>query len=100
MVSWYERFITSHLGTTEPFYGSRMGGWATDSPGRAFISSILRPRFCGRILGWEDRGRGGCELEWSTSFKMAEILFVVYSSSLLNQEYHWYILEVNPSGQG
>ena len=54
-----------------------MGGWGTDSPGRAFIRSILRPRFCERILGWEEWGRGGCALEWSTSFKMAEILMLV-----------------------
>lgn len=44
MASRFERFITSHLGTTEHFYGSRMGGDGE----RHRVGLIIR-----RILGSE-----------------------------------------------
>lgn len=76
MASRFERFITSHLGTTEHFYGSRMGGDGE----RHRVGLIIRRIFGSEILRayfWTGGVGGGCVLLWSTSFKMAEILMFV-----------------------
>ena len=79
MASPCERFITSHVGTTKHFYGSRMGGWWTESPGRAFYQEHFASEILWAYFGMGGAGRGSGALEWSTSFKMAEnLMFVCY----------------------